>query len=48
MGYRDSTPRHRVLYAVPTRALREEVVLELGKLKAALVLALCWRVRKLR
>ena len=39
-GDRGSTPRHLVLYTVPTSAVREEVVLELGKLKVALVSAL--------
>ena len=37
--HRNSTPRHLVLYTVPTRTLREEVVLELLKFKAALASA---------
>jgi hypothetical protein len=37
--HRNSTPRHLVLYTVPTRTLREEVVLEVLKLKAALASA---------
>ena len=35
--HRKASPRQLVLYAVPTRTLREEVVLELLKFKAALV-----------
>ena len=37
--HRGSTPRQLVLYTVPTRALREDVVLELLKVKAARVSA---------
>ena len=40
-GHRNSTPRQLVLYTVPTRTLREEVVLELLKLKADFVSAFC-------
>ena len=37
---RDSSPRRVVISTVPPRALREEVVMELCKLKAALASAL--------
>ena len=37
---RDSSPRRLVMRAVPTRALREEVVMDLCKLKAVLASAL--------
>ena len=36
-----SSPRRLVIYTVPTRALREEVVMELCKLKAALAACVC-------
>jgi replicative superfamily II helicase len=34
-GNRGSDPRRLILYTVPTRSLREEVVLELVKFKAS-------------
>ena len=37
----NSSPRCLVIYTVPTRALREEVVMEICKLKAALAAWAC-------